>query len=169
MFGRWVDNQKLNLDGDDVTKEEADRIVCEALAEVVAEQPILLEIDVSERAVCHHLARYIALMVPPELDVDVEYNRHHDDPKRLNLPHRRALDDELRATTVFPDIIVHVRDTDEYNEIVLELKKPGEPLEYDERKLRAFHNELKYRHCGHVILGVDGRGNLVSRVQWLNV
>lgn len=158
----------LDLDGDDVTREEADAIVRDALAEVVAKQPVLLDIDVSERALCHHLARYIALRVPAGLDVDVEYNRHHDDPKRLNLPHRKALDDELRATTVFPDIIVHVRDTDDHNEIVLELKKPGEPLEYDERKLHAFHDELKYRHCGHVILGVDGKGR-VAQVRWLEV
>lgn len=152
-----------------MTRAEANDLVLEAVAQLVEEQRNLLALDVSERALCHQLAGYIARRAPAGFDVDVEYNRHHDDPKRLNLPRREALDDELRATTVFPDIIVHVRDSDESNEIVLELKKPGESLDYDELKLRAFHDELGYEHCAHLVLGADGAGKVVTQLRWLEV
>jgi hypothetical protein len=100
--------------------------------------------------------------------VDVEYNRHIDDPKRLQLPRRDALDDEVRATTVFPDIVVHLRGTDDHNLLVLEVKKPGESLEYDERKLRAFREELSYHHAAHVILGRNVNDDLVREVIWID-
>ncbi len=144
------------------------RLVESAVSRLVEEQPALLELDVTERALSHHLALYLAQSVPPPFDVDVEYNRHGADPKRLRLPRRKALDREMRATTVFPDILVHRRNTDEANLLVLELKKPGEPLDYDNLKLRAFRRELGYRHTGHLILGRDDNGRVVRRLEWVD-
>ena len=151
-----------------MTREEADALVRGALEQLVLEQPELLRLDVTERALSHHLAKYIAQRAPAGLSVDVEYNRHHADPKRLRLPRRKARDRELRATTVYPDIILHRRDTDDLNLVVLELKKKGEPLEYDNLKLLAFRRELGYRHTAHVILGVDDQGEAVTRVEWVD-
>lgn len=150
-----------------------DRAVVSALVEqaidrLIDAQPELLELDVTERALSHQLAGYIAEAVPDGLDVDVEYNRHGNRPKRLRLPRRKALDRELRATTVFPDILVHQRDTDDHNVLVLELKKPGEPLDRDALKLRAFREELGYRHTAHLILGRGADGQLVRRVIWVD-
>ena len=125
-------------------------------------------LDITERALSHHLARYMSELVPDTLSVDVEYNRHFSNPKRLTLPPRRALDRELRATTVFPDIIVHKRNTDEANLLVLELKKPGEDQAYDNLKLRAFRAELGYLHTAHVILGRGSNGDLVRQVIWVD-
>jgi len=102
------------------------------------------------------------------LTVDCEYNRHFGDPKRLKLPTRKALDREIRATTVFPDILVHERNTDTNNLVVLELKKPGEDIAYDELKLRAFREELGYAHTAHVILGLRADGGLVREVAWID-
>ncbi len=136
-------------------------------AALIAEQPALLDLDVTERALSHHLAGYIAQLVPPEYDVDVEYNRHGGDPKRLNLPPRRARDRELRATTVFPDILVHKRNTDDHNLLVLEMKKPGENMEYDGLKLHAFRNELGYRHTAHVVIGRE-KGDTVREIIWVD-
>lgn len=82
------------------------QLVERAVASLVEKEPELLDLDVSERALAHRLACYISELVPSGLSVDVEYNRHRADPKRLDLPRRDALDRELRATTVFPDIIV---------------------------------------------------------------
>ena len=138
-----------------------------ALSRLIEEQPELLELGVTERALSHHLARYLANLVPGGYDVDVEYNRHGGDPKRLKLPPRRALDRELRATNVFPDILVHKRNTDEHNLLVLEMKKPGEELEYDELKLRAFRVELGYTHAVHIILGTEN-GKIIRSVIWVN-
>ena len=150
-----------------MTRDEADELVREALRQLVKEQPELFHLDLSERALMHHLANCISVRVPEGINVDVEYNRHHSDPKRLNLPRRDASDRELRATTVFPDIIVHVRDTDESNLVVLEVKKKGEPLDYDSQKLRAFCKELGYRHAGHVVVGVDANGQASAELEWL--
>ena len=150
-----------------MTRDEAADLVNRAIEKLVENDPVLLDLDVTERALAHHLAKYIALDVARLLSVDCEYNRHFDDPKRLNLPPRTALDREVRATTVFPDIIVHERNSDDHNYIVLELKKPGEGLEYDELKLRAFRHELGYRHTAHLILGRDSSGRLIREIYWI--
>src|ERR1700688_3591375 len=125
-------------------RAEISAVVEKALDKLIAEQPALLDLDVTERALSHHLALYISRLVPADYDVDVEYNRHGVDPKRLELPPRNALDRELRATTVFPDILVHKRNTNDHNLLVLEMKKPGEGLKYDQLKLSAFREELGY-------------------------
>ncbi len=148
-------------------RAEISSVVERALDALIAEQPALLDLDVTERALSHHLAGYIAQLVPPEYDVDVEYNRHGGDPKRLNLPPRRARDRELRATTVFPDILVHKRNTDDHNLLVLEMKKPGENMEYDGLKLHAFRNELGYRHTAHVVIGRE-KGDTVREIIWVD-
>jgi len=142
-------------------------IIDHALQQLIEEQPALLELDLTERALSHHLAVYIAQQIP-DYDVDVEYNRHGGNPKRLDLPPRTALDREVRATTVFPDILVHKRDTDKHNLLVLELKKPGGDLKYDELKLRAFRRELSYPHTAHVIIGREPDGTLVREVVWVD-
>jgi hypothetical protein len=148
-------------------RAEISAVVDEALDSLITEQPALLDLDVTERALSHHLALYISRLVPAEYDVDVEYNRHGVDPKRLELPPRDALDRELRATTVFPDILVHKRNADDHNLLVLEMKKPGEDMEYDKLKLRAFRRELGYRHTAHVVLGRNN-GDTVREIIWVD-
>lgn len=152
-----------------MTREQANDLVSGAINELVEGEPALHDLDVTERALSHHLARYMAKRVAPPLSVDCEYNRHFGDPKRLTFPHRNALDRDIRATTVFPDIIVHLRNSDERNLVVLELKKPGESMEYDELKLRAFRKELGYLHAAHVILGRrGGNGEIIRKVIWVD-
>jgi hypothetical protein len=151
-----------------MNRDEATDLITRAIYKVVERESALLDLDVTERALAHHLARYIGEGVASPLSVDCEYNRHFQNPKRLNLPPRQALDRELRATTVFPDIVIHERNTDARNYVVLELKKPGEPLDYDERKLRAFQHELGYRHAAHVVLGRAADGVLVRDLRWLD-
>ncbi|MGE0640857.1 MAG: hypothetical protein AB7G12_13810 [Thermoanaerobaculia bacterium] len=146
---------------------EAEGIVEDSLAQLKREQPELFTLEVSERAITHQLAICIAARVGPGLSVDTEYNRHFKEPKRLNLPPRRALDRETRATTALPDIIVHVRDTDASNLMVLELKRLGEAKDYDALKLRAFKYELGYRHAAHVTVGATRAGEPFSEVEWL--
>lgn len=151
-----------------MNRDEINILVKGAITRVVDSERELLDRNVSERALTHHLARFIRDSVPYPFVVDVEYNRHVDDPKRLLLPRRDAADDELRATTVFPDIIVHVRGTDDHNLLVLEVKKPREAIEYDERKLRAFREQLHYRHAAHVILGRDADDEIIQQVIWID-
>jgi len=151
-----------------VTRDKATTLVNQAIDRLVREDPELLDLGVTERALAHQLARYLNELVLPPLSVDCEYNRHFDAPKRLNLPHRKALDREAHATNVFPDLIIHERNSDDRNYVVLELKKPGENLDYDELKLRAFRRELGYLHTGHVILGRRGQDPVVRDLIWVD-
>jgi hypothetical protein len=73
---------------------------------------MLLELDISERALTHHLANYIREKIPESYDLMSKYNRHFADPKRINLPPRTAMDSDVRAQTAFPDIIIHKRSKD---------------------------------------------------------
>lgn len=150
-----------------MNREEISDVVEKALDLLISEQPELLDLDVTERALSHYLANYIAMLIPTEYNVDVEYNRHGHDPKRLYLPPRDALDRELRATTVFPDILVHKRNNDEKNLLVLEMKKIGEDMAYDELKLKAFRNELGYIHTAHVVIGRNKEG-IIRNVIWVD-
>lgn len=152
-----------------MNRDEAIQIVTEAIDHLLENDRELLELGVTERALSHKLAEYMAQsdkIVSP-LVVDCEYNRHFEDIKRLDLPPRDALDREVRATTVFPDIIVHERNSDENNLIVLELKKPNEDIEYDRIKLKAFVSEFGYTHAAHVILGKSVGGGIIGEVIWI--
>lgn len=151
-----------------MNRDAVEVLVKAAITRVLESERERLDRNVSERALTHHLARFIRDSVPPPYVVDVEYNRHIDDPKRLLLPPRKALDDELRATTVFPDIIVHVRGTDDHNLLVLEVKKPGGDIAYDERKLHAFRDQLHYRHVAHIILGRNPDHEIIQDVLWID-
>jgi hypothetical protein len=148
-----------------MTRDEASSIVNKAIDQLIQNDSELLELGVTERALSHKLAHYMSLseLVQTPLNVDCEYNRHFADIKRLNLPQREATDRDLRAVIVFPDIVVHKRNSDEHNFIVLELKKPGEDIAYDEQKLSAFRQQLGYRHAAHVILGPDFR-----EIRWVD-
>lgn len=134
-----------------MTREHIERILKDALSLLANEQPELLELSVTERALSHHLAIYI-MEYFPGYHVDVEYNRDGYDPKRLDLPPKTVLMDETRAVTVYPDIIIHRRNTAD-NLLVLEMKKPGGDIRYDRLKLEAFKRELSYQHAAHVVLG----------------
>lgn len=150
-------------------REEAEKLLTQAVDQVIRFDRILLELDVTERALSYRIAHYMhdPALVPPPLSIDCEYNRHFGDPKRLYLPPRDAFDREIQATTVFPDIIVHERNSDARNILAIEMKKPGGSLDYDRLKLLGFRRELGYLHTAHLILGLDGNGDLVNQIIWI--
>jgi hypothetical protein len=109
----------------------------------------------------HKFAEYLQREFP-DWNVDCEYNRDGDIPKRLlNL----FQDDRVRpsddnAATVFPDIIVHHRGQrgEQANLLVLEAKKSGASDELDKFKLEEFMNDHQYNYCHAVLLRfVTGR------------
>jgi len=108
----------------------------------------LIEMDVNERSISHRLALHLQDEFP-EWDVDCEYNRKgHNDVKRLDLRVVCMKSDDIEAKTVFPDIIVHHRTTDD-NLLVIEIKKSTSRVSSDAdfRKLKAFKRQLGYRHA----------------------
>lgn len=75
----------------------------------------LLELGANERSLTHRLAIYLERGVNArerserKWHVGCEYNRDANTPKRLGLPIQTIDSDDLEATTVYPDIIVHHR------------------------------------------------------------
>ena len=105
----------------------------------------LLDIDVNERSMTHRLAEHLQKEFPSEeWFVDCEYNRHFKRQKKLLKPPNLFSSDEhwrsLDAPTVYPDIIVHKRMTDEENLLVIEAKKSTSRVDdrWDRTKLAAF-------------------------------
>lgn len=84
----------------------------------------LLELCADERAATHRIACYLQNYFK-HWHVDCEYNRRGKESKEQN------------GRLVRPDIIVHQRGISE-NLLCIEVKKDGEPLDDDQKKLRNF-------------------------------
>ncbi len=119
----------------------------------------LYEVDVNERSLTHWLAVYLSRLFPG-FEVDVEYNRNLEEPKRLQLTVDTTTANDIKATTVFPDVIVHRRGSHQ-NLLVVEVKKgPRADGTRDAEKLKAFTRPepdgLGYRFGAFVRVNTDG-------------
>jgi len=97
----------------------------------------------SERSVAHKLAEYLQTQFP-DWNVDCEYNRKGLAPKVLNGIHECS--EQKKTDRVYPDIIVHRRNTDD-NLLVVEIKIKDDDC-CDIEKLKKFTSssgEFKYR------------------------
>jgi len=105
----------------------------------------LLQSDANERSISHKLAEYLQQEFQ-DWNVDCEYNRDGLDPKALVFPSEQPTADDEHAKTVFPDIIVHHRNTLD-NLLVIEMKKSSNPTspDFDRQKLKAFVKQKGYR------------------------
>ncbi len=150
-----------------MTEEKVKSAVNAALAELLKHDSYLLEKDVNERSISHRLAGYLQSQFSG-WHVDCEYNRNHDDVKRLQLAPRHATDQDVEAVTVFPDIIVHQRSTDK-NLLVIEIKKTTsrEKRDYDIKKLMAFKGELQYTFAAFVLLETGAGKAAVKELEYI--
>ncbi len=124
----------------------------------------LLDIDVNERSVSHKLAEHLQKEFP-DWDVDCEYNRKMEHKKTLWVNYPSISEDDIEAKTVFPDIIVHHRETED-NLLVIEMKKNrrGTNTERDVAKVKAFTGkEYKYRFGLLLVIARDK-----ADVEWFN-
>jgi hypothetical protein len=101
----------------------------------------LLKWDVNERSITHKFAEHLQREFR-SWNVDCEYNRDQGHNKELNLPSRKSTEsNDVHATTVFPDIIIHHRGTGD-NLVVIEAKKSTNTAvdadEWDFKKLEEF-------------------------------
>ena len=99
----------------------------------------LIQANTNERTISHKLAEYLQARFPL-LKVDCEYNRHGSEIKKLEVPGVNINWDDTEARTVFPDIIVHQRNDDRSNLLVVEVKKSSntQSRDFDKNKLAAF-------------------------------
>jgi len=152
-----------------MTQQEMESYLNRALDALFESDAHLLDANSSERSVTHLLAIHL-MHEAPGFDVDCEYNRDGFDVKRLELSERVTTDENTEAVTVFPDIVIHQRGTNDRNLLVVEVKKASSniPPDYDIQKLKAFRRELKYAFAVHVTVGKRAAGEDVRQVVWIN-
>jgi hypothetical protein len=116
-----------------------------------------------ERSITHRLAIHLGTVFY-EWDVDVEYNRNLGDIKRIEIITTKLINmirnkNEIVSgeKSVYPDIIVHKRNTNK-NYLVIEVKKAHATEEldrYDKEKLKAYliDDTLQYKFAAFIKLG----------------
>lgn len=151
----------------DQVKEILDR----AIDTLSTEDRILLDFKTNERAITHKLAEYLQIEFSKvegrDYKVDCEYNRWSDIVKLNPITVKNSMTDDREGETVYPDIIVHIRDSQDDNLLVIEVKKSNnKDIDDDIKKLKAFTKEksLKYNYGLFLSLGVkDNIGENVKR------
>lgn len=123
---------------------------------LIEEQHYLLRNNANERSITHHLAIIINRYFK-EYDIDCEYNRLDDKIKSITIPNETTSWKDTDAKSVFPDIIVHRRGSQDENKLVIEVKKSSNTSsrKKDKNKLQAYKNELGYEFAVFILIGVD--------------
>jgi len=123
-----------------------------ALQQLIKNDIHLLEENVNERSLTHLLAKYLEPFYP-EYNIDCEYNRDVSSTSKNNkkqievIQHivgKQVKTDSLEGKSVYPDIIIHRRGTND-NYLVMEAKKSSssdKERDKDKKKLE------KYKYLG---------------------
>ena len=143
-----------------------EKAINHALEKLILSDSDLLIYDANERSISHRLAIYLENSFQG-WNVDCEYNRDEHNSKRLQLPPKDTKSDDIEAKTVFPDIIVHKRGTNQ-NLLVIEMKKSTnsqgeEGKKFDLQKLKAFKTQLNYKFAIFIELGPK----LKTSIEWV--
>jgi len=147
----------------EVVKEKVEA----ALRKLRNQDSFLIQANTNERAISHKLAEYLQVEFPM-WKVDCEYNRHGEEIKRLEVPSDNINWDDTEAKTVFPDIIVHQRNNDDNNLLVIEIKKSSNAQsQFDKTKLIAFTKE-PYRYKFGLFLKIAMNGTDDSLIWYRN-
>lgn len=148
----------------------------------------LLNNNLNERTIAHKLAEYLQ-QIFPEYHVDCEYNRdveQNSGLRKVNILKERyeaikneVVDGASIDVSVFPDIIIHKRGTNNFDMLIIELKKSkntsNEAREFDIEKLHSFtdqseRNTLKYNYGVFLILetreNIATPENIITDEQW---
>ena len=134
-----------------LTREEVKDRLYAAYHALLRHDRVLLDLDANERSITHKLAEYLQREFP-DWNVDCEYNRDKDAPKRL--PVQCISTDDTDDHTVFPDIIIHHRNIDD-NLVVIEAKKSSTSAGGDdEEKLKAYVAKYHYQFAFAIVFPV---------------
>jgi hypothetical protein len=136
-----------------VTKDEIVKRLHAAYEGLLEHDRALLEVDANERSMTHKFAEHLQAEFSG-WNVDCEYNRNGELPKRLVGTAEAVSTDNTDGKTVFPDVIVHHRGTIE-NLLVIEAKKSTTAATgRDVEKLRAYKAEHGYQFAFSVVFPV---------------
>lgn len=153
-------------------REDVLRRLEAALDRLVRQDAYLLTNNLGERCIAARLAMYIQAEFPePDVDVDVEYNRDSDAPKRLGLRNECTMSrDKHGESLVAPDVIVHRRGPEGPNILVLEIKKTANPVarDCDLARIHAFRKQYEYQFAGLIECETRrGRAPSARITEWL--
>jgi len=141
-------------------QSELDKVVA-ALGEFYARETFLLGHDLGERALTHRLAVHLEKQFP-SWEVDCDYDRLG--ARTLQLPHGTIVstDDHL-GKSVYPDIVVHRRDTPN-NLLAVEVRKASnhQPPEHDQQKLCALTDQKLWFAYWIGVLLILGKEHVTS-------
>ncbi len=124
--------------------------VRQAVQQLLWRDRYLLQHDIREEAVSHHLAVYLEHLFPT-FDVDCEYDKSGEGRKRSSTTGR-----DIR-----PDIIVHRRGLNDHNLLVIEVKKKPCIDEADSSKVKDCMHEYGYSWAICISLEADW-----ARLEW---
>lgn len=132
----------------------------EALVKLYHNDHSLIRRKCCERSIVFRLGHYLVNSIEEyNLDVDCEYNKRGDDPKSLT-----------KSKYNYPDLIVHKRETNESNRLVVEVKTTNdakvEHFENDRYKLKDFTSKDPYLYKWGVHLYISV--TVCSMVWWQN-
>jgi hypothetical protein len=151
----------------DITEEYVEKAINYAFELLKERDSHLLDVNINERSLTHKLAMYLEEFGKQEsnglltdYDFDVEYNRDHSEAKTLHLSSDFSVNaTDTNARTVYPDIIIHKRNTD-CNLIVIEVKKKNAPTgnkNLDKMKIKAYKEDLNYRFGVFVTIDCENK------------
>lgn len=154
-----------------MTEAEVKRKTEEAIEKFLNRDSYLLEANVSERAITHRLAVYLEEQFPsPEWHVDCEYNKNGLDSKMIEMYEWESGEKVGTRRRVFPDIIVHRRNT-KNNLLIIEVKK-GRNIttrdQFDRFKLRCYKNQSDLGYAVALFLKfTTGKNPQVAIRDWI--
>lgn len=136
-----------------------------ALDFLIVNDEFLLINDVNERSISHKLAEYLQTEFIG-WNVDCEYNRKMNGVKKIS--HKEVTSDDLEAKTVYPDIIIHRRNTED-NLLIIEIKKKasGPGMENDVTKINEFMKQLQYKHGVFINFEIGPGKAGIGQITWI--
>lgn len=149
------------------TKDEIEQILNESIDELFQKdsQIIFKDYNLHERSISHRLAMYIENhFQESDYVVDVEYNRMRDRYGNDVIGNLigKNLDFEAYgkpASSVYPDIIIHQRDTkNNLVEIEIKMQWKNDKKVFDYIKINEYLNQLEYKFGVYIELS-DVREN----------
>lgn len=160
-------------------KEELKELIERAIKQLLEKDSYLLQHDVNERTITHKLAMYIEDISRNiegfNWDIDVEYNRNYDEPKKIGLVYECVPNTDTEARSVFPDIIIHKRrgnndgEIKDNNLLVIEIKKDakGKKTEKDKdiNKIKAFLSQSPYYYKYGMFINFITGNNLSFEIE----
>ncbi|NOU60807.1 hypothetical protein [Marinifilum caeruleilacunae] len=132
-------------------------------------------LNINERTLTHRMGIYLQELFP-SLHVDCEYNRMGRKTswgieytegdyfaKTVCLSNGSVSEEDDNGSRVFPDIIIHNRDTaDNYAIIEVKVQWKNGKAGQDHKKLDAYINDLGY-HCGYYIELTEKRNDVIIK------